>query len=180
MNNERMSLIVKDLLMAMKADLAAKKEIGQVFHIFFEDGYCLFDNRLISKEHAYGYLNLFLTDPATNSIAYSVTSDCYMRSPETMEIIGEQLLAMLVTADGKTEVTMQPYNRDVNGKVKYDKPIPSDNTQSGGPITALYRPMLAVPEEIRQQALRDVREKFLKEKITYSTYGKESEGPAFN
>lgn len=180
MNNERMSLIVSDLLMTMKIDLAAKKEIGQVFHIFFEDGYCLFDCRTFSKEKAYGYLNVFLRDPGTKSIAYSVTSDCYMRSPETMEIIGEQLIALLVTADGSMDVTMQPYKRETNGKIKYDDPIPVDNTQAGGPITEFYQPGLMVSDEMRKQVIQEIRERILRKKIPYSTYAKETESPAFD
>lgn len=180
MNNERMSLIVKDLLMTMKIDLAAKKEIGQVFHIFFEDGYCLFDCRGFTKEKAYGYLNVFLRDPSTKSIAYSVTSDCYMRSPETMEIIGEQLFALIVTADGNIDVTMQPYKRENNGKIKYDDPIPTENSQSVGPITAFYEPGLIVSDEVRKQVIQEVRESILRKKIPYSTYNKESETPTFS
>lgn len=177
MDSKRADLIVKELFMDMKADLKSQKEIGMAFHVFFDDGYWRFEPEILSKEQAYGLLNIFLTDPDTKTIAYSVTSDCNMRSPVTGEIIGEQLMAALVSPDGKVDVNMQPYKRLPNGKIQYEKSMLADGISFGGDATALYQPVIGVPEEIKKQLVKVVAAQAAQNKVPYKSYTKEDDGP---
>ena len=177
MDSKRADLMVKELFMDMKADLKSQKEIGMAFHIFFEDGYWRFEPAHLSKDQAYSLLNIYLTDPSSKTIAYSVTSDCNMRCPKTYEIIGEQLMAALVTPDGKVDVTMQPYKRLHNGKIQYEKSLIADGVSFGGDATSLYQVGGDIPAEMRRALVHAVNGQVAKEKKPYKSYSREENGP---
>lgn len=177
MDSKRADLMVKELFMDMKADLKSQKEIGMAFHIFFEDGYWRFQPEHMSKDQAYGLLNIYLTDPSSKTIAYSVTSDCNMRCPTTYEIIGEQLMAAFVTPDGKVDVNMQPYKRLHNGKIQYEKALNADGVSFGGDATSLYQPLTDVPDEMRRALVQAVNGQVAIEKKPYKSYTRENDGP---
>lgn len=169
--------MVKELFMDMKADLKSQKAIGMAFHVFFDDGYWRFEPAHLSKEQAYSLLNIYLTDPRSKTIAYSVTSDCNMRCPKTYEIIGEQLMAALVTPDGKVDVSMQPYKRLPNGKVQYEKPMKADGMSFGGDATSLYQAGDQYPAEMRKALVQAVNGEIARDKKPYKSYSREDSGP---
>lgn len=175
MNKYTADLIVKEVFMDMKADLKSNKQIGMEFHVFFDDGYWRFDPKGLSKDQAYGVLNVFLNEVKT--LGYSVTSDCNIRSPETGEIIGEQLMAALVSPEGKIDVNMQPYTRLPNGKIRYEKPLTADGLTFGGEATMLYRPIMPIPDDVKNTLVVALKAEVARCKIPYKTYGKENGGP---
>ncbi|MBI6882690.1 hypothetical protein [Pseudomonas putida] len=176
MRKSERDLVVNEVFLDMLADLKSNREVDITFHLFFEDGYWKFTPpRGMPKNYMYGVMNIVISEE--KPLAYVMTSDCNMRSPETGEIVGEQLIAIVVTPDGQNNAKGQSYTRLPGGKIKYEERM--DMQLVAGDAIVLYEPSGA-PAEVKDPLLNGVRAEIKAKKVPYKEYGKANDGPSFH
>ncbi|MBI6882774.1 hypothetical protein [Pseudomonas putida] len=148
MQHKAADAIIASVFKETLAELKAGKEVNMNFYLFFEDSYWRFPDDGLSKEEMIGAVNLMIN--VAKPQAYALVSDTFVRSPETNEIMYEQLLASIVEQGQDTRMIAQRYDRLPSGKISLSRPRQNmDGMTFGGRMTELFKP---VPKEILDSA----------------------------
>lgn len=136
----KFSSVIDNIMIDKLADLKNGKEVPLSFVVFLREGYCVFEpaEMGLDKEVAIFFMRDMLKTIATE--AYCILSDTNIRSPETMEIVGEQFMAMTVGKNGDISAFTRQYVRQ-NGKIEFVESLMKNNDMNyGGRMCELYQP----------------------------------------
>lgn len=113
----RFQEVVDNIFLDKLAALKSNVPVPLFFVLFYSDGYCVFepDRYGLDKEPALHVVHDMVLK--TKPESYCVISDTYVRNIKR-ELIGEQLLAILINKDGESKHQSRPYVREA-GRIRF-------------------------------------------------------------
>lgn len=138
MSNEKIDATIVKIFKKKLAELKIGEQVGTEFYLFFDDSFWLYkENTLIGKEGNYAIVSMLIAEFKPSN--YAILADTNVRDYHTNNIIYEQLMACIVSAEGEHKTFFQPYDRLPNGKIKLSRPRTSmDGLQMTGIAVSLF------------------------------------------
>lgn len=149
--------IVKRLFDEIKTDLQKGYDIEMQLYLFFEDRMLAVPQyeMMLDKEKAL-YIFHGMIDHLKPE-AYGVVSDNILRHPDSMEVMGEQLMAGLFTSNGGHQLFMQPYSRLEGGGIEFtESEIIHDDITPSGRMTEFYQTPWKASSPLAESKLREL------------------------
>lgn len=151
--------IVDRLFKEMKEDLQKGYDIDMQLYLFFEDRMLAVPQyeMMLDKEKAFFIFHGMIDHLKPD--AYGVVSDNLVRHPDSMEVVGEQLMAGLFAPDGQHQVYIQPYTRQDGSIIEFTErtDVEGDLTLSGR-LTEFYSTAWSAQSPLAEQKLRELFE----------------------
>ena len=169
MSNPKIDTTIGKIFRQKLSELKIGGQVGTEFYLFFADDFWLYkENSLIGREGNYAVVSMLIEEFKPSH--YALVADTNVRDPHTNNIMYEQLMACIVSADGKHKTFFQPYDRLHNGKIKLSRPRTSmDGLQMTGIGVSLFEPPtgLVSDPEAKAQFLQFFSSVIAAEKVPY-------------
>lgn len=170
MDKNLVSNVVNQIFMDCLSSLKSGIELDMQFYLFFSDGYWKCPSQGFDKQELYAVVNLLLDHFKPE--AYSLISDTYLRDAVSNDIVGEQLMACVVSPGGVQQVVVRPYEREKNGTIKIKDEVPQNEfIRFEGAATQLFEGSFVQMEDVsKAEFISRVKPLIESQKVKYKDF----------